>query len=740
MQLLDASRVVAADYGFKEAIATQDTETIASMLINHGTRVRANLAMFIDLEGRIVAGSHARSGDPFPFAELLTLGPDGGAGLGSFGDQAFELVVAPVMAPDMMGWACLGFVIDDEFASRVADLTSLDVSIALRDPASSQSVAASSLAQRDREALSEVRIERTSFQAPNVLNLANDRFLTMVQPLSTSTTAILQTSMSAALEPYDQLRWQMITLFVISLGVAVLIARHIAGSVTRPLWHLVGAARRLAAGDYDQSVRAENRDEIGALATAFNEMRCDIRDRESEILYQSRHDALTDLPNRSVAVQAVRDAALSGDPDAPFAVVLLDLNGFKSINDSLGHAIGDDVLRRIAKRLQSVRRRNDLIARLDGDEFMLLLANTNERRARNVAKRVLRQLSEPVAMDDVQVRVSGTVGLAVWPEHGRTPGKLLRRANMAVYEAKRERQAISTYTPGEDEKQQRRMQIVQDLPDAIRNGDLSLFYQPKVEMQSRRVVEVEALARWTHPELGFVSPADFVPLAEQSGKVQLLTRWALKEAMNQARRLRKEGIDILVAVNLSALDLLDPELPDWILNALAERDLPASCFGLEVTESAVMDDPSQASRALRRLRDHGLGVAIDDFGTGYSSLSQLQCLPVTELKIDRSFVTPLTGESEAPAIVESIVNLGHVMGLQVTAEGIEDLETWGMLEALGCDKAQGYLMSKPLSGHALMDWLKVLPAIDALNSTGRARHRVYVLPDTERAEAASALA
>lgn len=731
-QLLDAARVVSADYGFKQGVATGDTETIASVLINHGNRVRADLAMFVNLDGKVVAGSHGRAGDAFPFDTLLTLNRDGQSGLGSLRGSAYQLVVVPVMAPNIIGWACLGFIMDDTFAQRVAGLTSLAVSIAVELADSTQAIVASSLDTSDRRRLGELAMPPESYREPTVIALVNDQFLTLAQPLGQRIEARLQTSMSQALATYDRLRWQLVGVLLLALAVAMAIAHRISKSVTRPLTRLVAGARRIAGGEYHEPLALERQDEFGELATAFNDMQRDIGEREAKILYQSRTDALTDLPNRTVAVESVQNAIDGGNKDKPFAVLLLDLNHFKTVNDSLGYAVGDSVLQHIAQRLSSVPRRGDTVARLDGDEFLIVMQGADVERARSVAKRVIATLEEPIAVNDVQVRVSGTVGIAVWPEHGGTASRLLRRVNIALYDAKRGRQPFRAYHAGEDERQQRRIRIVQDLPDAVRADQLSLVYQPKIELGSRRVVEVEALARWIHPELGFVSPADFVPLAEQSGKVHLLTRWALTAAMNQTRLLRQQGIDITVAVNLSAYDLLDTGLPDWILNSLSERDLPPSCFGVELTESAVMSDPLQAAKVLSRLRDQGLAIAIDDFGTGYSSLAHLQKLPVTELKIDRSFITPLTGKSEAPSIVESIINLGHVMNLRVTAEGIEDEDTWWLLDGLGCDKAQGYFMSKPLAGHELVDWLSVLPVLDGVDRKGRAAHRVFELPNNEQ--------
>ena len=428
---------------------------------------------------------------------------------------------------------------------------------------------------------------------------------------------------------------------------------------------------------------------------------------------QAWHDSLTDLPNRAL-LHARIAAALGDAPDAPdiprpLALLLLDLDHFKEINDAFGHHYGDALLRGAADRLRGLVRAGDTVARLGGDEFAVLLPDADAAGARRVADAIRTALDAPLPVEDHLLRVGTSVGIALAPAHGADGTTLLRRADMAMYAAKRGRLGVALYEPAQDQHTPERVALVGELRDAIEHGALTLHYQPQVDLTSGRICGVEALARWPHPERGLIPPDAFIPLAEQTGLIAPLTDWVLAEAIRQGREWQRAGLLLRVSVNLSMWNLHDPALPERVAALLREHELSPAWLRLELTESALMADTDRAMDVLARLSALGVGLAVDDFGSGYSSLAYLKTLPVDELKIDKGFVREMATDATDAAIVASTVALGHALGLRVVAEGIEDRATWDLLAGMGCDVAQGYHIARPLPPDALARWLREAP-------------------------------
>lgn len=425
----------------------------------------------------------------------------------------------------------------------------------------------------------------------------------------------------------------------------------------------------------------------------------------AQIRHQAQHDALTGLSNRqlladrmTLALQAATRAGHS------CALLLLDLDGFKDVNDSQGHSAGDEVLRQVAARLLTRVRSSDTVARLGGDEFAVCLSwLTSSDVAHSVAAEIGGLFDIPFDSDVGPVRLSASIGIAIAPEHGEEAGLLLQRADLAMYRAKRERTGVAVYDPGMDEDLVGRLALVADLRAAIAAGELTLAYQPVVDLGTRSVRAVEALVRWTHPERGPLPPTSFVPLAEQNGLIQALTEWVVDSAVAQAVRWRDLGVEMSVAVNLSGVVLGVPGSTDHIDAALAGAGLSPHLLAVEVTETALVDQPAVA--ALRRLSERGIAVAVDDFGTGYAGLGYLKQLPAATLKIDRSFITRMSEDPRDVAIVRAVVALAHEIGLTVVAEGVETEAVVTLLTRLGVDRAQGYLFSRPLPAAAFGSWL-----------------------------------
>ncbi len=432
---------------------------------------------------------------------------------------------------------------------------------------------------------------------------------------------------------------------------------------------------------------------------------------EAALRHQVLYDALTDLPNRTLLHDRLAQAFLStARTGRPLALLLLDLDRFKEVNDTLGHHAGDLLLQRVAERLQQAMRGVDTVARLGGDEFAVLLTTADETGALLVARKLLDTLEAPIEVEGQPLQIGASVGIALCPVHGADAQTLLRRADVALYVAKRARGGYAVYAPAQDAHSPDRLTLAAALRPAIVQGELVLHYQPMVALATGRARDVEALARWRHPKFGFVPPDEFIPLAEQTGQIGALTRWVLAEALRQGQAWRRVGRVLTVQVNLSMFNLHDPQLPEMILELLAQYETPPEGLCIELSESVLMADAARTLAVLTWLADQGVRVAVDDFGTGYSSLAYLKRLPVHQLKIDRTFMRDLATDEADAAIVASTIGLGHALGLAVVAEGVEDQNTWERLAELGCDLAQGHYLSQPLPPDEFERWLDTATA------------------------------
>ena len=443
---------------------------------------------------------------------------------------------------------------------------------------------------------------------------------------------------------------------------------------------------------------------IGALVWRFQRMRTRAF---KHVAYQALHDALTGLPNRTLLHQRTAGVLRQADRDSSAAALLLvDLDRFKEINDTLGHHSGDHLLVQVAHRMRAALRHSDTVARLGGDEFAVLLPEvTSVEDVAAVATKLRAALEAPFMLDGLEVTVDASVGAALYPDHGTTAGDMLQFADIAMYAAKARQTGFAVFDPGQEQDAPRRLNLISDLRHAIDHGQLLLHYQPKVDTHTRRVLGVEALVRWQHPKHGLIPPLDFIPLAESTGLIAPLTHFVLDGALRQCQAWRQAGHHLTVSVNVSTRRLLDAAFPDEVAELLARWQIPAGMLELEITESAIIADPVHALQVLEQLNAQGVQLSIDDFGTGYSSMAYLKILPVHELKVDRSFVSHMTTNNRDAVIVRSTVELGRNLGLRVVAEGVEDGDTCQALDAVGCDAIQGYYISRPVTAEHLEEWL-----------------------------------
>jgi diguanylate cyclase (GGDEF)-like protein/PAS domain S-box-containing protein len=445
----------------------------------------------------------------------------------------------------------------------------------------------------------------------------------------------------------------------------------------------------------------------------------EIKQAQARILHLAQHDTLTELPNRSSLVSHLDHAmALARRDESELAMLVIDLDRFKNINDSLGHQVGDALLVEVGRRLRGLVRESDVVARLGGDEFVVVLNGVGQRgrdAAKSVAEKLLNELSRPYQVAGNELHTTPSIGISVFPADGDDTDTLLKNADTAMYQAKAAgRNNAQSFTPAMNQARGERLQLEAGLRTAVERHEFSLHYQPQVDLVSNRIVGMEALIRWRHPELGNIPPLKFIPVAEDIGLIESIGSWVLEEALSQVARWREDGHPTLrVAVNLSAQQLCVRDLPEQVALALKRHGLPGEALELEITESMAMQDPAHTAAMLKRLRDHGVAVAVDDFGTGYSSLAYLKQLPLSCLKLDRSFVMDIEKDANDAAICTATIQMAHSLGLGVVAEGVETGEQLDFLQRLGCDTVQGYFISKPMPAEACHAFLEQRDAVPA---------------------------
>jgi len=454
-------------------------------------------------------------------------------------------------------------------------------------------------------------------------------------------------------------------------------------------------------------------DAAADLAHGLSMLRIRARGKEAEqaIRQMAYYDRLTGLPNRQLLRERLGQAiSVAKEKNRPLALLVLEISHFREINETLGYSESDELLRQVAARLGSgILPPHELVARVGDAQFAVLLSTGGAEHARQVADKVLAALNPAIELSGLMFEVRPTIGITLYPGHGATPDALIRRANVALLEAGRESALYAFYAGGLEEEHKRRLALMCDLRRAIENNDLQLYCQPKIDMHSRRVCGAEALVRWPHPQFGMVNPGEFIKLAENAGLITSLTYWVLDAALRQSYAWHEAGFDHPLAVNLCARDLRDPKLLDRVTGAFATWGARPDWVQFELTESSLMEDPKGSLITLERLKALGVELFIDDFGTGYSSLSYLQRLPIDSIKIDQSFVSKMSVSEDSGMIVSSAIELAHHLKLHVVAEGVEDLATWGLLDALGCDVAQGYVIASPIPVDQFQQWAAASP-------------------------------
>lgn len=706
-QLTDRTTLLAEDFAFRQAIATNEENTIISVLANHGERIGADLILMLDPEGEVRISTHAISEDVENLRDYIRSGREPFTELTITEGQPYQLVMVPVEAPDLIAWVGMGFVMDSELMNVFRDITKAEVTVLYRDDGSGAIRTLSTLNDNP------LAIPALSGEFSSALNVAANRLRsegwlsrqnTLVNTDDQQLGILMSVSLQEALAAYNKLQTQLLGIAFVALLLAAVVTVLIARGITRPIDTLVRAARRIASGDYHQPVELDRQNEFGVLSDTLNSMQGAIQDREQHIAYQAQHDLLTGLPNRDRMATVTTERLTTVDRE-PFGALLLQLANFDALSDVYGVSVMDRVLQQVADRLDRNGRQEDSISRVGTDEFLILAERLSQAQCRAVVHQYLLAFEAPIHCDAIEIKVEARLGVVLCPEHADTYEDILRRAHIALTDARLHGLKFALYETGRDEVHRRKITVTHRLQQAILNGGFELMFQPQFSLREGRIHSAEALIRWEDPELGRMFPDEFIPLAEQSGDITLITDWVLGEALRQMEAWQAAGHEVGVSINLSAKDILRDDFIDGLVARLQHNDIRRDALMLEITESAVMTDPDHALRNLQRLYDAGAKLAMDDFGTGFSSLAQLKSMPVHELKIDKSFVLRLDRDEDDQRIVHSTIEMAHHLGLSVIAEGVENQASMSLLRDMGCDAIQGYYLSKPQSAHDLRHWL-----------------------------------
>ncbi|MCX7277160.1 MAG: EAL domain-containing protein, partial [Burkholderiales bacterium] len=623
-RLTKGAEVQATDYGFREAVSSHDMKTMGTALENLSERMEAGTAAFLDpqlnpvaiYEGQLKMEATLFSQIAAPLRE-----PKGKGGqLALLNGHPYLFVMAPVRSPLLVGWILMGFAADDKLAKSLYAQSGVWLAAVVSSPGQSATVPITTLSAQKLADL-----QRSGLSASEFRSEGDTLIIRSMHPptIGGNVNTLLLRSLNQAVAPFNDLQLFLLLITgggLLLFGVGSLWA---ARRIATPLRSLVEGADRLGSGNYEQRMLyTERRDEIGDLANAFDRMRKSISISRNEIQQLAYWDRLTRLPNRVRFRTAIQEVIAQRDPSSyntqSLAVITLNLDRFKHVNDILGYAVGDRLLVAVAERLLVRMGDQVLVARLGGDEFAVLLPMANADSALVVAQAIGTSFESPLTYDEHTVDLSASLGVACWPQHATDVDSLLGRAEVAMYAAKRKATVTQLYDPALDSSSKQTLSLLSELRHAVEHNELRLFLQPKISLATGQVVAAEALVRWQHPQRGLVPPDSFIPFCEQTGFVRQLTLWMFDEAARLWAQLQVPGLPLRIAINLSTRDLLDLEFPARLESLLSKHDVAPEGFCLEITESAIMDDPLRAEGTLKRLSDRGFKLSIDDFGTGYS--------------------------------------------------------------------------------------------------------------------------
>lgn len=701
--LTTSARVLTADFGFKQAVTTKDEETIASVLQNHGQRIDADLMLLTDLQGQLISSSISKlSLDSRQSASLrLLLNEPGKTHFMILQNTLYQLLSLSVNAPRPIAYTIVGFKIDSEVADELKNLTGLDISFFN----GIDSVITSSMKATDGILSQSYLTLKTLPWLLGNRPAFDSRKFELEASKTSPITLFLTADLSSTYTEHDRLLRSITVIASLIMLVAILLSRIFARNLTRPLSQLVDQSKAFSKGEYANIVTDKKMSqEISSLFDAFSEMGDAIDAREQQIVFQLQHDTLTGLYNRHTFRQIISDTLVN---EQPHVLIAINIRGFSNLNDILGIQVGDQCLQALAQRLKDINKDGLQHARLDGDKFLSLLPLAENTHIDQCVQQFMGRLAQPLNVGSLVLNLKFWAGIVIYPQDSADPKAIFRRAMIALDYAPKDNKSVRYYHDGEEEARHQHISIIEALRRALSldDGQLYMNYQPKLNLKTGKIDKVEALIRWKHPELGFVSPEVFIRYAEQTGIIFDLTTWVMNTVLKQLSAWQQKGIFIDAAINISAQDISHPDFHMNLKKATTEHQISPEYITLEVTERDLMQDEIQAIALLIELKDKGYTISVDDYGIGQSSLAKLKQLPVDELKIDKSFIMELNSSTSDQIIVSSTIALGHKLGLSVVAEGLENIESLAILKSMECDHIQGYFLSRPMAADAFIEWL-----------------------------------
>ncbi|TWX72474.1 EAL domain-containing protein [Colwellia sp. C1TZA3] len=706
--LLTASKVLTADFGFKQAVASRDQATIASVLQNHGSRINASLMVLTDLNGKIISSSDNQlTFDSTLSQSLMAIKQNlNKTQLMLLGGNLYQLIVLPVEAPRTIAYSVIGFQIDQAFVNELKRLMTVEVSFIYNDAliiSTLHNIDASHKEHFKKTDNSWFFFERKLYE---------NKLITFTDSQDHEYIAQLSVDLSPSYIELDKL--VSITLFIslLIIGITAIVCSFIARSLSKPLQQLTRLSHSFAQGKYGHNgFVSDGSVEMIRVYNSFIEMGNKIQTREIKINYQAKHDALTNVYNRAAFLEllAKNIAGHDHDTDGSLLLIAINVRNFKRINDSLGSETGDVALKAVVQRIQAIYQAQTLmVGRFSGTEFWVLINLNDNENYDDIIEHFLPPLKAPLKVNKLWLNLNYCLGTCLFPEQSNNIKALVRRTTIALQAAKTENSTLRAYQNGQDEAYLDRLNLLEELRETLTrdDGELFMVYQPKLNLDNGKIEKVESLIRWIKPSGKFVSPELFIDLAEQSGLIITLTHWVIDTVLKQQQEWQAENIKLKVAINISAQDIIHADFIDFIFEKISQYHVDPKLVTLEITERDIMTNEDLVISRLTQLKQTGIQISVDDYGIGQSSLGKLKQLPIDELKIDKAFILELDQSEKDQYIVQSTIELSHQLGFSVVAEGVENKASLDILKAMKCNHVQGYFISRPIKSAELLTWLR----------------------------------
>jgi diguanylate cyclase (GGDEF)-like protein len=705
--LLTASKVLTADFGFKQAVASRDQATIASVLQNHGSRINASLMVLSDLHGEIISSSNNQlTFDSTLSQSLMAIKQNlNKTQLMLLGGNLYQLIVLPVEAPRTIAYSVIGFQIDQAFVNELKRLMTVEVSFIDNDALIISTF--QNIDSRHNEHFNKTDNSWLLFER----KLYENKLITLTDSQDHEYIAQLSVDLSPSYVELDRLVSITLLMSLLIIGITAIVCSFIARSLTKPMQQLTQLSHDFARGKYEHSIMmSDGGVEVLRVYTSFIQMGKKIQQREIKINYQAKHDALTDVYNRATFLELLAEEITLHDPNTDGSLLLMAINvrNFKRINDSLGSGTGDITLRSVVQRIKTIYPENTLmVGRFSGTEFWVLINLKNNESYENIIEHFLPHLRAPLKVNKLWLNLNYCVGTCLFPEQSSNTKALVRRTTIALEAAKTDNATLRAYQSGEDEAYLERLNLLEELRETLirDDGELFMVYQPKLNLKNGKIEKVESLIRWIKPSGQFVSPELFIDLAEQSGLIIKLTHWVIDTVFKQQQEWRAKNIKLKVAINVSAQDIIHNDFIDFVFDKISQYHVDPKLVTLEITERDIMTNEDLVISRLAQLKRTGIQISVDDYGIGQSSLGKLKQLPIDELKIDKAFILELDASEKDQYIVQSTIELSHQLGFSVVAEGVENKASLDILKAMKCNHAQGYFISRPIKSAELLVWL-----------------------------------